>query len=157
MDYSYKNGYAEGVVFCFYDNGKILLEDRGLGFENEAFYPNGSIEQSDKKLNRNYVKAALYREVEEEFDGRIIINNEKFIGEILVPEIKVHFYIYLIVSWDGEFPSVIKEPNEVDSNLKFFSFEDAKNLFKYSSALEILDLVKDYLKNNSYSEKQEGK
>lgn len=36
--YSYKDGYREGVLFVFYKNGMVLLEDRGLGFDREAFF-----------------------------------------------------------------------------------------------------------------------
>ena len=38
---SYKNGLIEAVVFCFYKEGKILLEESGKGFNIEAVFPNG--------------------------------------------------------------------------------------------------------------------
>ena len=76
MKYRIKNGLIEAVVFCFYKEGKILLEDRGKGFNIEAVFPNGKIETKDK-YDQNYIVNALYREVSEEFDNKITIKKQK--------------------------------------------------------------------------------
>ncbi|MGM0495682.1 MAG: hypothetical protein ACQERX_03360, partial [Bacillota bacterium] len=106
---SNKNEYTEGVVFCFYKENKVLLEDRGKGFDVEAFYPNGTIETKDKQNSNNYILNALYREVSEEFDGKIDILDKTYLGELIVPEINVLFYIFVITKWKGNFPEVIRE------------------------------------------------
>ena len=137
---SYKNGMIEAVVFCFYKDGRILLEDRGKGFDVEAFFPNGKIETKDK-FNDSYVINALHREVSEEFSNQIFIKNEKALGEVIVPEINVLFYLFLITDWEGEFPNAIKEEGELDSSLSFFKIDEAKGLFKYDNLFTMLNMV----------------
>ena len=139
--YSYKDGFLEGVVFCFYKGGKVLLEDRGKGFDNEAFFTNGSIEATDKKCDDNYILSALHREIAEEFNGQISPKNEIYLGQLRVPEINVLFYIYCMTDWDGNFPEHISETSEPDSVIKFFDIQSAKQILKYDSALEILSRV----------------
>ncbi|MFO7968716.1 MAG: hypothetical protein R6U15_01210 [Candidatus Izemoplasmatales bacterium] len=143
---SNKNEYTEGVVFCFYKENKVLLEDRGKGFDGEAFYPNGTIETKDKQNSNNYILNALYREVSEEFDGKIDILDKTYLGELIVPEINVLFYIFVITKWKGNFPEVIREKGEPDSKISFFSIDEARELFKYDSAFEILNRVLDFVK-----------
>jgi len=140
--HSYKDGFREGVVFCFYKDGKILLEDRGKGFEVEAFFPNGSIELKDKEFGGDeYILYSLNREVNEEFNRQIIIKDKKYLGEIKVPEINVLFYVYCITAWDGIFPSHIIEDGEPDSVIEFFGIPEARDILKFDSALEILRRV----------------
>lgn len=127
-------------MFCFYKGGKILLEDRGKGFSNEAIFPNGKIESIDK-FNENYIVNALHREVKEEFANCIRIRNEKFLGELEVPEINVHFSVFLITDWEGIFPNSIKEVGEKDSNISFFSIDEAKKLFKHQNLFTMLDMI----------------
>lgn len=134
---SYKDGMIEGVVFCFYSNGRVLLEDRGKGFNNEAFFPNGTIELKDKS-EKDYVMNALYREVSEEFAGQITIKSKRSVGELTVPQVNVLFYIYVITNWDGEFPKVIKEEGEVDSKINFFSIEKQENFLNMIVLLRCL-------------------
>ena len=142
---SQKKGFIEGVVFCFYKDNKILLEDRGKGFDVEAFYTNGTIELKDKHDNEDYIVNALYREVSEEFNSKIDILDKFFLGELVVPEINVVFYIYIITDWKGEFPDVIREIGEPDSKISFFTIEEARALFKYESAFVILERLIKYI------------
>jgi 8-oxo-dGTP pyrophosphatase MutT (NUDIX family) len=137
---SYKNGLIEGVVFCFYKDGKILLEDKGKGFNVEAIFPNGKIENKDK-INNDYIVNALYREVSEEFNNQIVIKNEKYLGQLKVHEINVLFYVFLITEWDGEFPNIIKENGEPDSKLLFFTIGEANELFKHDNLLTMLEMI----------------
>ncbi|MBU1143199.1 MAG: hypothetical protein KKH92_06060 [Firmicutes bacterium] len=143
---SYKNGLIEGVVFCFYKDNKVLLEDRGKGFNVEAFFPNGTIEIKDKNSSDDYIVNALFREVSEEFKNRINILDKAFLGELIVPEINVLFYIFVITDWEGDFPDEIQEIGEPDSKISFFSIDEARTLFKYQSAFEMLDRVLNYIK-----------
>ena len=78
--YTYKDEYREGVVFCFCKDGNVLLEDRGKGFNNEAFFTNGSIEIIDKEKSEDYILIALYREIDEEFGGKIFCKKEIYLG-----------------------------------------------------------------------------
>lgn len=135
------NQPIEAVVFCFVKKDEILLEDRGKGFNNEAFYPNGKIEKADYLLKGNYLENALYREVKEEFDNKIAIKKKKYLGNVEVDEINVNFHIYLISKWSGNFPEVIKEPGEPDSEIAFFKMTDAIKMFRYESAFEIMELI----------------
>lgn len=139
--YSYKEGYREGVLFAFYREGQVLLEDRGLGFDKEAFFPNGSIEEKDKEDTEDYVKTALFREIREEFAGKIEVNKLIYLGELKVDEINVIFYIYCIVDWKGTFPKYIVEVGEKDSKIKMFPLDEARKIVKYNSAYEILDRI----------------
>lgn len=143
---SYKDGYKEGVAFCFYKDGKVLLEDRGRGFNNEAFFPSGTIELKDK-IDGNYIEVALLREIKEEFQGQIIVNSHVYLGEIKVDAIGVIFYLYLITDYHGSFPDVIKEEGELDSTIRFFTLNECKKLFKYDSAFEMLNLVTNNIEN----------
>ena len=144
---SYKNGLIEAVVFCFYKDGKVLLEDRGKGFNVEAIFPNGKIETKDK-YDQNYIVNALYREVSEEFDNKITIKNEKFLAEIEVHEINVLFYLFLITDWIGEFPLSIKEKGEPDSIVSFFEIKEAKKLFKHDNLFEMLRHIEENISRN---------
>lgn len=137
---SFKDGLEEAVLFCFYKDGKILLEDRGKGFNVEAFYPNGGIEIKDK-FNDNYIINALHREIKEEFNNQININNHIYCGDVVVTDINAIFYVYLITDWTGVFPESIKEPGEKDSLISFFNIDEAKELFNYESAFDILELI----------------
>lgn len=147
--YSYKDGYREGVLFLFGRNGKVLIEDRGQGFDKEAFFPNGSIEIKDKE-SEPYILTALFREIKEEFAGKINVKNIVDLGELKVDEISVIFYIYCITDWDGEFPEFIKEEGEPDSRLGMFSVEEARQMVNYDSALEILKRVDNYFVSGHY-------
>ncbi len=139
------NKNAEAILFCFLKDGKILLEDRGQGFENETFFPSGRVEEKDKLKKGNYLENALLREVKEEFNNKIFIKEKEYKGLVSVPEINLDFHLYLITNWEGTFPQVIKEPNEPDSKIAFFPIHIARKMFKYESALKMLDLI---LKNN---------
>ena len=132
----------EGVTFCFYKEGKILLEDRGRGFNNEAVIPSGKIEFKDTINKRfSYTVNALYREVAEEFDNKIIITNKIYAGKLFVPQVNVLFHIFIITNWEGEFPNIIKETNKDDSKIEFFDIKEAKSLFKYESKFEMLEII----------------
>lgn len=138
--YSYKDGYREGVLFVFYKNGMVLLEDRGLGFDREAFFPNGSVETKDKE-SKQYIKTALFREIKEEFADRIKVKRMIDLGQLKVDEINVVFYIFCIIEWEGDFPEYIIEPGELDSQIEMFTLENARKVVKYKSAFEILERI----------------
>ncbi len=138
--YSYKDGYREGVLFVFYKNGRVLLEDRGLGFDREAFFPNGSVETKDKE-SKQYIKTALFREIKEEFADRIKVKRMIDLGQLKVDEINVVFYIFCIIEWEGDFPKYIRETGELDSQIEMFTLEKARKVVKYKSAHEILDRI----------------
>lgn len=144
--YSFREGYREAVLFPFYKDGKVLLEDRGLGFEKEAFFPNGSIEVKDKE-SEQYIHAALFREINEEFGGKITVNKMVHLGELKVDEIHVVFYIFCIIEWQGEFPNYIIEPGEAESQIAMFSLERAREIVKYDSAHEVLDRIEKMITN----------
>jgi len=92
---SYKNGLIEGVVFCFYKDKKVLLEDRGKGFNVETFFTNGTIEIKDKRNNSDYITNALYREVSEEFSDKINILEKTFLGGLLFQKSMFYFMFLL--------------------------------------------------------------
>ncbi|MDD3123676.1 MAG: hypothetical protein PHC62_09230 [Candidatus Izemoplasmatales bacterium] len=92
---SYKNGLIEGVVFCFYKDNKVLLEDRGKGFNVETFFTNGTIEIKDKRNNSDYITNALYREVSEEFSDKINILEKAFLGGLLFQKSMFYFMFLL--------------------------------------------------------------
>lgn len=133
----------EAVTFLFIKNDMVLLEDRGKGFDNEAFFPSGAVDLVDR-INREYRINALYREVSEEFNNMIKILAYDYLGKVDAQEINVLFYIYNIVQWEGEFPSVIQEEGSEDSVIKFFPFSEARKLYKYDTCFKIMSLVQNH-------------
>lgn len=146
LSYTFKDGFREGVVFAFYQEGEILIETRPtVEGKKEVFFPSGSIEDKDYK-ETDYKVGAMYREVEEEFKGNIEILKHSYLGCLKVKEISVIFYIYLITEWKGEMPKYIEEIGENPSELKWINLECEDDYFKFDSAFEITSRIKKYLK-----------
>jgi 8-oxo-dGTP pyrophosphatase MutT (NUDIX family) len=148
MAYSYKDGYREGVIFLFYKDGRILIEHRpkedgGI----ETFIPNGSIEDKDHGQELDYKLVALHREVYEEFQGKVKVNNCKKISEYKVDEIKIIFYTYVVDDWDGEIPEYTIEDGEKFADLELVRLDDFRNYLKLDSAVDACLALKNYLVN----------
>lgn len=104
----YHKGYREAVLFLFYTKGKILIEHRPRGKgQKEVFIPNGGIDTKDftHKLDEDYKITAMKREIEEEFSGAVHIKKFVSLGTFIVEEIKIQFFGYLILSWEGTMPT----------------------------------------------------
>lgn len=147
--YSYKRGFSEGVVFAFFDGKNILIEHRPnetiVGGEKEIFFTNGSIEMKDHDKEENYIITALKREINEEFDGKVIPIEFHFLGELEVPEINALFYVYLISKWEGSMPAYTIEEGKKFADLEWVNLQDRSNYFKYESAFTICKMIDEHL------------
>ncbi len=145
MNYSYKEGFREGVIFAFYNDGKILIEHRPTDKTGikDTFFTNGSIEEKDHLDGEDYKKVALFREVEEEFDSNIEILQYSYYGELKVLEINVVFYIYCITEWKGEMPKYTIEEGKKFADLQWISILEANKYLLYKSSLEIVEKIKE--------------
>lgn len=146
MTYTYNNGFREGVVFSFVNKHKeVLIENRIMGNEIHIFFPSGSIETKDLKSGTDYRINALHREVEEEFNGAVIMKDIQYLNEVYVDEIKIVFYVYMITKWDGEFPEYVVEEGEEDAKLEWVRLNDFDEVFEFESAKEIARRIIAYL------------
>lgn len=146
MGYSFKNGWREGVIFVFFDNGKINIEYRpSENGKEEIFFTNGSIEDKDHGSEEDYRVIALKREVNEEFDGKVEISEYNYLGEIKVNAINVIFYVYVINSWKGELPDYTIEDGEKFSRVEWVDLDKVDNVFEYDSAREISALIREFI------------
>lgn len=145
----YRKGYLEAVTFCFYRDGAILLEDRGQGFDRQAVIPSGAIETEDK--GGDYKKNALLREIGEEMQNQIVPTRMEYLGEICSGDskFKVIFNLYLITEWTGEFPTHIIEPGEKDSEIRFFSLDEAEaTITRYDTSMEMIRWIREKMDKN---------
>lgn len=149
MAYTYKNGYREGVVFAFFKNDMILIENRPVGNNQyEIFFTSGSIEDKDYIHNSDYKVVAMLREVSEEFEDRLNIINYIYLDEIKVNEINVVFYIYLITEWEGSVPEFTIEEGEKFSKVEWIKLSEKNNYFEFESAFEICSRIEEFLYKN---------
>lgn len=149
----YRKGFLEAVTFCFYRDGAILLEDRGQGFGRQAVIPSGAVETEDK--GGDYRKNALLREIDEEMQSQILPVKYDYLGEIAStdPRFKVIFHLYLIGEWQGDFPSHIVEPGEKDSEIRFFSLDEAEKIItRYDTSCEMIRRVRAFTHNEKAAE-----
>jgi 8-oxo-dGTP pyrophosphatase MutT (NUDIX family) len=147
MTDSYKEGYKEGVIFLFYDDGSILLEHRPIDDGTETFIPNGTIEEQDKLSDNHddYVVAALHREVDEELSGKVTVNSIDKLCEYQVEEPALWFYSYLVTDWDGEFPDYTVEDGEQYAELEWVPLDEYEAHLAFPSALETCKELKNHL------------
>jgi 8-oxo-dGTP pyrophosphatase MutT (NUDIX family) len=147
MTDSYKEGYKEGVIFLFYDDGSILLEHRPIDDGTETFIPNGTIEERDKLSDNHddYVVAALHREVDEELSGKVTVNSIDKLCEYQVEEPALWFYSYLVTDWDGEFPDHTVEDGEQYAELEWVPLDEYEAHLAFPSALETCKELKNHL------------
>ena len=142
-NYSYKDDFREGIVFAFVRDDEILIEHR-LGKRNDTFIPNGSIEMKDHVAGQDYREVALLREVAEELGDHIELKQHDYLGEVKAEEIKVIFYIYVILQWDGETPAFSMENGEKNADLEWVKLRDYKRYFIYDAAFDICKTILRY-------------
>lgn len=143
-EYSYKDGYREGVIFLFYKDDRILIEHRFLeGGKEEIFIPNGSIEAKDHGGKRPYDEAALFREVSEEFAGKVDITKYRKLGEFRVEAPRLWFHSYVVSGWRGEMPDHTVEDGKPASRLEWVLFADYRKYLRFESALDACQKLQD--------------
>lgn len=147
MTDSYKQGYKEGVIFLFYDEGSILLEHRPADDGTETFIPNGTIEEKDKSstAHDNYVVAALHREVDEELSGQVTVNSIDKLCEYQVEDPALWFYSYVVTDWDGEVPDYTVEEGEKYADLEWVPLSEYEEYLQFPSAIETCEKLEEYL------------
>lgn len=142
--YRYRHGLREAVVFVFLRRGEVALESRrssGDAFD-DTFFPNGSVERRDPGRTRmDYLRAALLREIEEEFVGAVTPTEIDFLAEVPVPEIAVHFTAFLISQWVGELPSVTVEEGRPFGKIRWVPLAQAASVSGYPAATAIVDAL----------------
>ncbi|MFW9875873.1 MAG: NUDIX domain-containing protein [Candidatus Thorarchaeota archaeon] len=147
--FSYKGNYIEAVVFVFYKNGKVLIENRPSNPDHTGpkanFFPSGKIDKDDHNYDEDYRTIALKREILEEFENKIKFKDHHYLGEVKVDPIKIHFYVYLITDFKGSFPKYTIEKGEKFADLFWIDLNDKEKYFIYDSAFQICDMVGSFL------------
>lgn len=146
MQYTYKDGYREGVAFIFLKDNMVLIENRPVSNnKHEVFFTSGSIENKDYLDSDDYKVSAMFREVDEEFEGKLKIKSYKYLDELEVKEINVVFYIYLITEWEGEVPEFTVENGEKFSKLQWIKLNEKEKYLEFHSAFEICRRIENFL------------
>ncbi|MEG0672097.1 hypothetical protein [Clostridium sp.] len=149
MPYTYKDGYREGVAFIFIKDNMVLVEERPISGKNyEVFFTSGSIEDKDYSDSCDYKVRAMFREVSEEFEGKVKIINYKYLDDLKVEEINVIFYIYLITEWEGQIPEFTIENGEKFSRLQWINLNEKEQYLEFDSAFEICRRIENYIFDN---------
>ncbi|WP_135822728.1 NUDIX hydrolase [Halostella litorea] len=138
MPYSYRDGYLEGAMFLFYDGERILIEHRPDGDGTVTFVPNGKIEERDKDAATydDYRLAALHREVDEEFAGRVEVDAVEKLCEHRVDELDLWFHCYAVTDWTGEVPDHTVEDGERFADLEWVPLAEYEEHLELGSARE---------------------
>lgn len=147
MTDSYRDGYKEGVIFLFHDDGSILIEHRPDGDGTETFIPNGTIEERDAASDRyeDYVLAALHREIDEEFAGRVRATDVEKLCEYRVEEPAIWFYSYAVTDWHGTVPDHTVENGERYAELEWVPLREHAEHLEYGSAIETCATLQEQL------------
>ena len=128
-------------------NGETLIEHRLSpdGLEDDAFYPNGSVEETDKVAETDYCVNALLREIDEEFAGAIKVIDFSYLGIVKAEAIGVVFYVYFIDDWDGTFPAFTVEDGLPFGELKWYGAEAIQSVSRFDTAKIINAMVARHL------------
>ena len=129
--------YKEAVVFLFYKDGKILVEERPVKFLNNAMavlIPGGVVEKNDG-TGMQGLENALMREVGEEFAGKIKIEKYEYLGPHSSGDIKLNFHCFLITKWGGDMPDHTVENGKKFSRLFWIRLADHKKYNKFRSSI----------------------
>lgn len=122
----------DAVVFLFHRNGKILVEERPAAFLNNKkaiFIPSGRVEKSDADF-----ESAMKREVAEEFDGKITINEFSYLASHYSKDVNLNFHCFLISKWDGEFPDYTIEDGRDFGRLFWITLSEYPKYMKFPSS-----------------------
>lgn len=92
----------QGVLFVFYQEGKILCEERVVDGIAGNYITGGRCEPGDFQSD-NYKLATLQREVEEELGVKVL--DYQFIGSY--PFKQYLFHACIVYKWTGEIPDRI--------------------------------------------------
>lgn len=130
-----KNGYREAVLFIFFKNHQILVEHRPQKSGFEIFIPNGNIEEEDLSGEENYRIVAMKREINEEFDNNIQLNQYYSLGSYIARKPNIKFYGYLIVDWVGHIPRYTIEENRRFAKLEWKPIVEYKEYFEIDTAV----------------------
>ena len=135
----------EAVVFAFYKNGKVLIENRPDGPDHSGppvnFFPSGKIEEKDHGSNEDYRIVALKREISEELNDAISFTNYNYLGELYANPINVRFYTYLITDFQGEMPSYTLEEGKKFATLFWIDMNEREKYFIHDTAFQICDMI----------------
>ena len=160
--FSYKNNRIEAVVFAFYKDGKVLIENRPNNPDHTGpktnFFPSGKIDNEDHDHDEDYKIVALKREVSEEFEDKISFADCTYLGELEAAPVNIHFYIYLITEFQGEFPEYTIEDGKKFATLFWIDMKDQKEYFIHDTAFQICDMIRGFLikqQKSTYSQEKD--
>lgn len=147
MTDSYRDGYMEGVIFLFHDDGDILIEHRPTEDGTETFIPNGTIEERDKTSARHedYTVAGLLREVDEELQGQVTVESLDKLCEYKVEDPAIWFHAYVVSEWDGTVPAYTVEDGERFADLEWVPLDAYDDYLSFPSAIATCESLVDYL------------
>lgn len=153
MGDSYKDGYMEGAIFLFYDDGDILIEHRPTGSGTETFIPNGTVEDRDKTsgYHDDYIVAALLREVDEEFQGQVTVTEFDKLCEYKVEDPAIWFHAYVVTEWEGEVPEYTVEDGGRYADLEWVPLDAYDDYLEFPSAVATCKQLRRYVDSNDDS------
>lgn len=144
---SYEDGYMEGAIFLFYDDGEILIEHRPTADGTETFIPNGSVEERDRDSSRHddRIVAGLLREVDEELQGAVTVEAFHKLCEHRVEDPAIWFHSYVVTDWTGEVPGHTVEDGERYAALEWIPLEEYDDHLEFGSALATCEALEGFL------------
>lgn len=131
----------ESVVFLFYQDGKILLEQRTKRpadlYSGLLVFPGGKVEASDIHPNGNRFLTALFRETNEEFsvNPATIILLLRETSNVAPNGDAFNTQVYLITDWEGEI-NLCKEPEKAIA--VWVNIDEAASLMPLEFSKEII-------------------
>lgn len=137
MPVSHRDGYTEGAMFLFYDDGSVLVEHRPADDGTVTFVPNGKVEEADGAADAydDHALAALHREVSEEFAGRVDVESASKLCEYTVEDPALWFHCYVVTDWSGEVPDYTVEGGERFADLEWIPLDEYDDHLELPSAL----------------------
>lgn len=147
MTVSYRDGYEEGAMFLFYDDGELLVEHRPDEDGTVTFIPNGSVEESDAESARHEdrIVAAMLREVDEELQGRVTVESFEKLCEHRVEEPALWFHAFVVTDWQGSVPPYTVENGERFAELEWVPLAEYDEHLSLGSALAACEHLQSWL------------
>lgn len=136
------NGYRDVVVFLFYRNGEVLVENRPDG---RVFLPGGTVEKKDFNKPGSYLMNALYREVNEEFSGRVRIKRCGYYATRKSKNEKINFHAFAITDWEGRMPEYTIEDGKRFSKLEWVELDSYADHLTAEHSRKMCEKLKDML------------
>lgn len=147
MTVSTRDGYEEAAMFLFYDDGELLIEHRPSDDGTVTFIPNGSVEESDRTSARHddHIVAGMLREIDEELQGRVTVEEYEKLCEVKVDELSLWFHAFVVTDWRGDVPEYTVEDGERFADLEWIPLAEYDRHLSFHSAVTACERLLDEL------------